>query len=131
MCMLNKNMFYDSSAAFSSVTLFSSLIIIIIIIICPALFWLKQHLTDRQQTLHLLFSSVSQCLTVSYTSLLSPTFRTKHQTWGDRVFSIAAPSLCNSLPKQTCDCTNLTLFNKFLTASYNLYFLDFFIHKHY
>ncbi|XP_029929809.1 LOW QUALITY PROTEIN: uncharacterized protein LOC115374818 [Myripristis murdjan] len=37
--------------------------------------------------------------------LLSPPLRTKHRTWGDRAFSIAAPTLWNSLPNHIRDCT--------------------------
>ena len=43
--------------------------------------------------------------------------RTKHRTWGDRAFSLAAPTLWNSLPKHICDCTNPPTF-KSVTKTY-------------
>ncbi|XP_046873364.1 uncharacterized protein LOC124465555 [Hypomesus transpacificus] len=52
----------------------------------------------------------SRSLRSSDANLLSIPLRTKHRTWGDRAFSIAAPSLWNSLPKPIRDCTNLSTF---------------------
>ncbi|KAK0147849.1 Disintegrin and metalloproteinase domain-containing protein 22 [Merluccius polli] len=51
--------------------------------------------------------------------------RTKHRTWGDRAFSIAAPSLWNSLPKPIRDCTNINNFKTQLkTHLFKLAFND-------
>lgn len=36
--------------------------------------------------------------------------RTKHRTWGDRAFSVAAPSLWNSLPQHIRDSVDLITF---------------------
>lgn len=42
-------------------------------------------------------------------SLLSPSFRTKHRTWGNRSFPIAASILLwNSLPRHIRNCTDLS-----------------------
>ncbi|KAK0151579.1 hypothetical protein N1851_007117 [Merluccius polli] len=56
----------------------------------------------------------SRNLRSSHGNLLSPPTRTKHRTWGDRAFSIAAPSLWNSLPKPIRDCTNINNFKTLL-----------------
>ncbi|XP_010792557.1 uncharacterized protein, partial [Notothenia coriiceps] len=50
----------------------------------------------------------SRCLRSSEANLLSIPTRTNHRTWGDRAFSVAAPSLWNSLPQPIRDCTDLT-----------------------
>ena len=52
----------------------------------------------------------SRNLRSSEDNLLSPSTKSKHRTWGDRAFSIAAPSLWNSLPKPIRDCTNIQTF---------------------
>ncbi len=56
----------------------------------------------------------SRNLRSSEGNTLSPTLRTKHRTWGDRAFSIAAPSLWNSLPKSLRTCTHLPTFKSTL-----------------
>ena len=56
----------------------------------------------------------SRSLRSSDANLLSPPLRTKRRTWGDRAFSIAAPSLWNSLPKHIRDCTNLPQFKSLI-----------------
>ncbi|KAK5905450.1 hypothetical protein CgunFtcFv8_001414 [Champsocephalus gunnari] len=55
----------------------------------------------------------SRCLRSSEANLLSIPTRTDHRTWGDRAFSVAAPSLWTSLPPPIRD---LTSFNT-LTSS--------------
>ncbi|XP_078029011.1 uncharacterized protein LOC144465062 isoform X1 [Epinephelus lanceolatus] len=47
-------------------------------------------------------------------NLLTPPLRTKHWTWGDRPFSIAAPSLWSTLSKHIRDCTNLSCFKSLI-----------------
>ena len=49
-------------------------------------------------------------------NFLMPPHRTKHLTWGDRAFLIAAPSLWNSLPKHIRDCTDLNTFKTLTKA---------------
>uniref|UniRef100_UPI00358F988E uncharacterized protein n=1 Tax=Myxine glutinosa TaxID=7769 RepID=UPI00358F988E len=44
------------------------------------------------------------------TNLLTPSIRTKFRSWGDRAFSIAAPTLWNSLPHTIRDSSSLTTF---------------------
>ncbi|XP_061585698.1 uncharacterized protein LOC133450813 [Cololabis saira] len=56
----------------------------------------------------------SRSLRPSDANLLSLPVRTKHRTWGDRAFSIAAPTLWNSLPKNIRDCTDLPAFKSHL-----------------
>uniref|UniRef100_A0A3Q3MWV1 Reverse transcriptase domain-containing protein n=1 Tax=Labrus bergylta TaxID=56723 RepID=A0A3Q3MWV1_9LABR len=50
----------------------------------------------------------------SKANLLSPPLRTKHRTWGDRAFSIAAPSLWNSLPTHIQHCTDPPTFKSLI-----------------
>ncbi|XP_051255843.1 uncharacterized protein LOC127363447 [Dicentrarchus labrax] len=59
----------------------------------------------------------SRSLRSSDANLLTPPPWTKHRTWGNRAFSVAAPSLWNSLPKQIRDCTDLPAF-KSLTKTH-------------
>uniref|UniRef100_A0A8P4G516 Reverse transcriptase domain-containing protein n=1 Tax=Dicentrarchus labrax TaxID=13489 RepID=A0A8P4G516_DICLA len=59
----------------------------------------------------------SRSLRSSEANLLTPPPRTKHRTWGDRAFSVAAPSLWNSLPKHIRYCTDLPTF-KSLTKTH-------------
>ncbi|XP_078020681.1 uncharacterized protein LOC144459834 [Epinephelus lanceolatus] len=47
-------------------------------------------------------------------NLLALPPRTKHQTWGDRAFSVATPTLWNSLPKSIRDCTDPHTFKSLL-----------------
>ncbi|XP_033827891.1 uncharacterized protein LOC117375687, partial [Periophthalmus magnuspinnatus] len=54
----------------------------------------------------------SRSLRSSSSNLLSLPCRTKLRTWGDRAFSIAAPTLWNSLPKPLRDCSDLPTFKK-------------------
>ncbi|KAL3044593.1 hypothetical protein OYC64_012977 [Pagothenia borchgrevinki] len=54
----------------------------------------------------------SRCLRSSEANLLSIPTRINHRTWGDRAFSVAAPSVWNSLPQPIRDCTDLTTFKK-------------------
>ncbi|XP_072556731.1 uncharacterized protein [Paramormyrops kingsleyae] len=54
----------------------------------------------------------SRSLRSSSSNLLSLPCRTKLRTWGDRAFSIAAPTLWNSLPKSLRDCSDLPTFKK-------------------
>ncbi|XP_062864364.1 uncharacterized protein LOC134326089 [Trichomycterus rosablanca] len=56
----------------------------------------------------------SRSLRSSEANLLSIPSRTKHRTWGDRAFSIAAPSLWNALPKHLRDCPDLSKFKSLL-----------------
>ena len=56
----------------------------------------------------------SRSLRSSHANLLSLPLRTKRRTWGDRAFSIAAPSLWNSLPQHIRDCTDLPQFKSSL-----------------
>lgn len=48
--------------------------------------------------------------TLASANLLSLPLRTKHPTWGKRAFSIAAPTLWNSLPKHIYDCNDTPTF---------------------
>ncbi|KAL3058296.1 hypothetical protein OYC64_010468 [Pagothenia borchgrevinki] len=43
-------------------------------------------------------------------NLLSPPNRTNLKSWGDRAFSVAAPTLWNSLPQPMRDSSSLTTF---------------------
>ncbi|XP_073328899.1 uncharacterized protein [Pagrus major] len=68
----------------------------------------------------------SRNLRSSDANLLSPPLRTKHRTWGDRAFSIAAPSLWNSLPKHIRDCPDSSTFKSLLKT--HLFKLAFHLH---
>ncbi|KAL3061673.1 hypothetical protein OYC64_009763 [Pagothenia borchgrevinki] len=59
----------------------------------------------------------SRSLRSSEPNLLSIPTRTKHRTWGDRAFSIAAPTLWNSFPQHIRDCTDPPTF-KTLTKTH-------------
>ncbi|KAK7933805.1 hypothetical protein WMY93_004701 [Mugilogobius chulae] len=65
------------------------------------------YLTDLLQRY-----SPARSLRSSDSNLLLLPCRTKLRTWGDRAFSIAAPTLWNMLPQQLRDCTDLTTFKK-------------------
>ncbi|XP_061765110.1 uncharacterized protein LOC133558054 [Nerophis ophidion] len=56
----------------------------------------------------------SRSLRSSDANLLSPPLRTKLRTWGDRAFSIAAPTSRNDLPKPIRDCSDLPTFKSLL-----------------
>ncbi|XP_072770959.1 uncharacterized protein [Nerophis lumbriciformis] len=56
----------------------------------------------------------SRSLRSSDANLFSPPLRAKLWTWGDRAFSIAAPTLWNSLPKPIRDCSDLPTFKSLL-----------------
>ncbi|KAL3055660.1 hypothetical protein OYC64_018355 [Pagothenia borchgrevinki] len=62
----------------------------------------------------------SRCLRSSEANLLSIPTRINHRTWGDRAFSVAAPSLWNSLPQPITDLTTFTKLTK--THLFNLAF---------
>ncbi|XP_078272170.1 uncharacterized protein LOC144602922 [Rhinoraja longicauda] len=49
-------------------------------------------------------------------NLLSPPIRTKLRSWGDSAFSIAAPTLWNSLPQTVRDSSSLTTFKTSLKS---------------
>ena len=51
---------------------------------------------------------------ITLQNLLSLPARTKHRTWGDRAFSVAAPTLWNSLPKSIRHCTDIHIFKSLL-----------------
>uniref|UniRef100_A0A3B3IPC9 Reverse transcriptase domain-containing protein n=1 Tax=Oryzias latipes TaxID=8090 RepID=A0A3B3IPC9_ORYLA len=67
------------------------------------------YLTDLLQRL-----APSRSLRSSHANLLSLPCRTKHHNWGDRAFSIAAPTLWNTLPLPLRDCADLPIFKKSL-----------------
>lgn len=56
----------------------------------------------------------SRALRSSAGNLLSLSVRTKHRTWGDRAFTVAAPTLWNSLPKPIRDCRDIQTFKSTL-----------------
>uniref|UniRef100_A0A8C7YRZ5 Reverse transcriptase domain-containing protein n=1 Tax=Oryzias sinensis TaxID=183150 RepID=A0A8C7YRZ5_9TELE len=67
------------------------------------------YLTDLLQR-----HTPSRSLRSSDANLLSLPCRTKRRNWGDRAFSIAAPTLWNTLPQHLRDCTDLPVFKKSL-----------------
>ena len=62
--------------------------------------------------------SISENITYFWKKSVKP-IRTEHRTCGDTTFSVAAPSLWNTIPKHIRDCTELSTFET-LTKSHHI-----------